>query len=173
MSISGNNSVMSNIPYSFASERSSKKVESKTTGKSVLDINDFYKLMAAQLQNQDMTNPMDQSEFMSQMTQMTIIQAINTFSDISVTSYAASLVGKEVTVAEVSNTGEITEVFGNVTATGLYAGEQIIFVNDKSYKLSQIMSVGKLPEKEEVPPENPDPEDSDSEGRTNPPEYPY
>ena len=164
MSISGNNSVMSNIPYSFASERSSKKVESKTTGKSVLDINDFYKLMAAQLQNQDMTNPMDQSEFMSQMTQMTIIQAINTFSDISVTSYAASLVGKEVTVAEVSNTGEITE------ATGLYAGEQIIFVNDKSYKLSQIMSVGKLPEKEEVPPENPDPEDSDSEGRTNPPE---
>ena len=92
MSISGNNSVMSNIPYSSASERSSKKVESKTTGKSVLDINDFYKLMAAQLQNQDMTNPMDQSEFMSQMTQMTIIQAINTFSDISVTSYAASLV---------------------------------------------------------------------------------
>ena len=134
--------------------RTGGTLESTTTGKSVLDMNDFYKLMAAQLQNQDMTNPMSQSEFMNQMTQMTVIQSINTFTDISVTTYAASLVGKEVTVAEVDSKGEITEVFGTVTATGLYGGEQIIFVNGKSYKLAQIMSVGKLPEKEE--PENPD-----------------
>ncbi len=125
---------------------STKTLKTATTGDSTLDIDDFYQLMAAQLQNQDMTNPTDQTDFINQMTQMAVIQAIDTFSDISITSYAASLVGKDVTIAATNSDGSLNEVYGTVSATGLYGGEQIIFVNGTSYKLSQIMAIGKLPE---------------------------
>lgn len=126
-----------------------KTLKTASTGNNTISIDDFYKLMAAQLQNQDMTNPTDQTEFINQMTQLTVVRAIETFTDISITSYAASLVGKDVTIAGVNTDGTLNEIYGTVTATGLYGGEQIVFVNDKSYKLSQIMAIGKLPENKE------------------------
>lgn len=132
------------------------KLTTKTTGSSTLDMDDFYKLMAAQMQNQDMTSPMDQSEFMNQLALMTTVQAVNELTNISVISYAASLVGKDVTVAKYDSSGNMQETFGTVTATGMYGGEQVIFVDDAVYKLSAILSVGKLPEKEEVPGEDGD-----------------
>lgn len=114
--------------------------------KNSLSIDDFYTLMAAQLQNQDITNPTNQSDFMNQMIMMSVVQAIETFTDTTTTSYAASLVGKDVTVATTGADGKTQKLYGTITATGLYSGEQIVFINDKSYKLSQIMSIGKLPE---------------------------
>lgn len=129
-----------------------KTLKTESTGSSTISIDDFYKLMAAQLQNQDMTNPTDQTEFINQMTQLAVVQAIDTFTDISITSYAASLVGKDVTIAAVNTDGSLNEIYGTITATGLYGGEQVIFVNDKSYKLSQIMAVGKLPDTENSTP---------------------
>ncbi|MFV0314208.1 MAG: hypothetical protein ACK5I7_03795, partial [Anaerotignum sp.] len=100
-------------------------------------------------QNQDLTNPTDQSDFMNQLTMMTTIQAINEITNVSVVSYAASLVGKEVTIGQSDTSGNITEIVGTVTGTGVYNGEQVIFVNGKSYTLSSIMAVGKLPEVED------------------------
>lgn len=134
---------MTNIASAIGSTQTLKTT---TTGDSTLDIDDFYQLLAAQLQNQDLTNPTDQTDFINQMTQMAVIQAIDTFSDISTTSYAASLVGKDVTIAATKSDGSLNEIYGTVTGTGLYSGEQVIFVNDTSYKLSQIMAIGKLPE---------------------------
>ena len=65
----------------------------------------YFQLLAAQLQNQDMTNPMDNSEIMAQMTQMAMVQsltsmteAVNTSSALSSQTYAASLIGQEVTM---------------------------------------------------------------------------
>ena len=115
------------------------------TGSSSLNMDDFYQLLASQIQNQDMNNPMDSSQFMNQMMQMAVMQSIETFTDTSVTQYAASLVGKGVTVAEVDENEEVVEIFGEVTATGVYSGQQVVFVNDKAYPLSQIMAIGKLP----------------------------
>lgn len=114
-----------------------------------LTMDSFMKLLVAQLQNQDMTNPMNDSEFMAQLTQMATVEAMTTFTDISTTTYSASLVGKEVTVAAVDADGKIEEVYGKVTGAALYGGQQVIFIDDKSYYLSQIMAVGKLPPKKE------------------------
>lgn len=139
------NNYMTNIPTGATTKANSEQT-SKATGKSTLDMEDFFKLFAAQLQNQDMTNPMDTSEFMNQMIMMSTIQSITDITNVSLISYAASLVGKDVTVAQVGSGGKITEVYGTVTATGMYSGEQVVFVDGKSYKLSSIMAVGKLPE---------------------------
>lgn len=124
-----------------------------------LGMNDFLNLIVEQLKNQDMTNPMDSSQMMDQLVQMATMQAMNTFTDVSLTTYSASLVGKEVTVAEIDDKGKISEVVGVVTGAGLYGGEQVIFVNDKTYTLSQIMAVGKIPKEEK--PEDPDKPDVD------------
>lgn len=121
--------------------------------KTTLDSTDFLKLIAAQLQNQDMTNPMSNSEMMQQLSQMSSIQtmtelqtAITNMNDIAVTNYSASLVGKEVTVAAEDSKGNLKTIEGLVTGTGLYGGETVVFVDGKAYSLSQIMAVGKIPE---------------------------
>lgn len=124
--------------------------QSKATGKSVMDMNDFLKLMAAQLQNQDMNNPISESEMMAQMAQMATVTAMTNMTDVAVTTYSASLVGKEVTLAQVDKEKEgITQLVGKVTGAGLYGGQQIIFVGGKSYSLSQIMAIGTLPDANE------------------------
>ncbi|MDD4843550.1 MAG: flagellar hook capping FlgD N-terminal domain-containing protein, partial [Anaerotignum sp.] len=140
------NDYMTNIPNKTTSTSSSSVLKTETTGKSTLDIDDFYQLMAAQLQNQDMTNPTDSSEFMNQLTMMTTVQAIEDITNVSLISYAASLVGKDVTIGQTDSDGKISELYGTVTATGMYSGEQVVFVEGKSYKLSAIMAVGKLPD---------------------------
>lgn len=124
-----------------------------TYSKTTLDSTDFLKLIAAQLQNQDMTNPMSNSEMMQQLSQMSSIQtmndlqtAITNMNDIAVTNYSASLVGKEVTLAVEDSEGKLKTIEGLVTGTGLYQGETVVFVDGKSYSLSQIMAVGKIPD---------------------------
>lgn len=154
------NNYMTNIPTGSAKKLDKSEQTSKPTGKSTLDMVDFFKLFAAQLQNQDMTNPMDTSEFMNQMIMMSTIQSMSDITNVTLISYAASLVGKDVTVAQIGSDGKITEVYGPVTATGMYSGEQVVFVDGKSYKLSAIMAVGKLPEKE------PEPTDDGKDGTT-------
>ncbi len=124
-----------------------------TYSKTTLDSTDFLKLIAAQLQNQDMTNPMSNSEMMEQLSQMSSIQtmndlqtAITNMNDIAVTNYSASLVGKEVTVAVEDSNGKLQTIEGTVTGSGLYSGETVVFVDGKAYSLSQIMAIGKIPE---------------------------
>ena len=66
--------------------------------------------------------------------------------------------GKEVTLSYFSN-GEYKTEKGVVSGVGFYNDEPIIFVNGNSYKLSNIMGVGELPE-----PSEPDDDKTDGDG---------
>ena len=108
-----------------------------------LTMTDFYKLMAAQMQYQDPDNPMDTSELMAQMVQSKMITAIAQMTSISTTTYATSMLGTEVTVAEVDEKGVGTGEYTKGKVTGVVLGDNpIIYVDGKLYSLSQIMSVG-------------------------------
>ncbi len=118
-----------------------------------LNMNDFMTLMVAQFTNQTMEATADISDMLNQMVQMQMVTALssmstamNTMTDASIMTYAASLVGKEVTVAGYDQEGNYQEVIGSVTATGSYGGEQVIFVDDAMYYMDQIIAVGRLPE---------------------------
>ena len=117
-----------------------------------LDMTDFLTLMVAMFQNQDIDNAASTTDMMNQMVQMTVVQAITNIStlidDSTVLTYAASLVGKEVTIGQYIN-GELKEIVGTVTGTGTLNGQQVVFIGDDSYYLNDIMAVGRLPEKEE------------------------
>ncbi len=134
--------------------QSTNKVAENTTNKkagSDMVMDDFLKLMVAQFQNQSIDNTADTTEMMNQMVQMSVIQAITNLStlvsDSTNLSYAASLVGKEVTIGERKGS-EIEELLGVVTGTGTLDGKQVIFLDNKEtpYNLSDIMAVGRLPE---------------------------
>ena len=117
-------------------------------------MDDFLKLMVAQFQNQSIDDTADTTEMMNQMVQMSVIQAITSLttliSDSTNLSYAASLVGKEVTIGERagSDPSDIKEILGTVTGTGTLDGRQVIFLNDEEtpYYLTDIMAVGRLPD---------------------------
>lgn len=111
-----------------------------------LDMTDFLSLMVAELTNQSMDDTADTSEMLNQLVQMQMIQALTNMTDASVMSYAASLVGKEVTVGQYNESGELQEIVGVVSGTGTYGGEQVVFVGDKYYYMNEIMAVGRLPE---------------------------
>ena len=135
---------------------------------SSMSMDDFFKLLAAQLQYQDMTNPMSNSEMMNQLTQMssmstmsnltttmetmsdTITEAMTSLSQISLSSYATNLLGKEVTVADLDDKGELVgHTIGVVQGVALTGGNPIIYVDGKSYSLSQLMSMGAVPQETE------------------------
>jgi flagellar basal-body rod modification protein FlgD len=111
-----------------------------------LEMTDFLNLMVTQLTSQSMDQTADTSEMLNQMVQMQMITAITNLTDASIMSYAASLVGKEVTVGQYDAEGNLKQTIGQVTGTGTYGGEQVVFVGDKYYYMSEIMAVGRLPE---------------------------
>ena len=133
-----------------------------------LDFTDYLQLMVQQLQNQTMDNTTDTSDMLNQLVQMSVVQmmttvktSIDTLVDANTLTYAASLVGKTVTVGEYGEDGKLQEVVGTVTGTGTYQGVPVIFVDGEMYALSDIMAVGTLPDIPETPDE---PEGGSGEG---------
>lgn len=125
-----------------------------------LDVNDFLQLIVQQFQNQTIDETASTTDMINQMVQMSVIQALTTVTnsigtmvDASTLTYAASLVGKEVTIGQYDDKGNLTEIVGTVTGTGTYKGLPVIFVNDKQYYLNEILAVGRVPEKPEAPEE--------------------
>ena len=147
--------------YSFdlnnvlGTQQVSKTAENSTNKKagSEMGMDDFLMLMVAQFQNQSIDNTADTTEMMNQMVQMSVIQAVTNLKELigesTTMTYAASLVGKEVTIG-IRSGKEVEELLGTVTGTGTLNGEQVIFLNNQEtpYAITDIMAVGRLPETE-------------------------
>lgn len=130
---------------------------------STMTMDDFWQLLAAQLQYQDMTNPMSNSEMMSQMTQMATMNAMtqvsdavakfatvtNNLSSVTLTTYSTGLLGKEVTVAITDEKGKIKEKIKGVVSGVDLTGATSVYVDGKKYELSQVMAIGEVPEEKE------------------------
>ena len=142
-----------------------KNATSKTMKRELdMQTTDWMKLLVAQLKSQDMYNQTDSSEMTRQMAQFSQIQAVqnmvamqeNMFA-MSNTSYAASLIGKDVTVAEVKTVQTsdetkqtVEKTRGKVTGVTLYEGQPHVYIGDKKFALNQIMIVGDVPQAEET-----------------------
>lgn len=124
---------------------------STTSSSGELTTDGFFKLLAAQLQNQDMSNPMDNSEMMTQMTQIAMMQAMNNFStamedfsQINTINYGTSMMGKEVMLATTDKTGQLKKITGTVTRVDIFSGIPTLYINDDDdtgYSIANVMSV--------------------------------
>ncbi len=92
---------------------------------------DFLTLMVAQLTNQDFMNPVDDSQYVTQMAQITTMQQMTELANYSKTSYVMSLVGKNVTAAKITVSGELQKETGPVQSVSLNNNEFTIVVNKK------------------------------------------
>ena len=123
-----------------------------------LQFEDFLQLMVSQLQNQTIDNTADTSDMLNQLVQMSTVEmlvsvqeSLEALVSANTLNYAASLVGKTVTVGQYDENGNIQEIVGTVTGTGTYQGTSVIFVDGEMYALNDIMAVGTLPELPEQP----------------------
>ncbi len=123
-----------------AAQEKTKYVRNEVAASSKeMTITDFYKLLAAQLKYQDSDNPMDTSEMMAQMVQTQMITAINNMNNMNTSTYAASMIGKQVTVQEQDETGKPLDKYTTGTVNGVVLGSDAkIFVDGRSYSLSQL-----------------------------------
>ena len=126
--------------------------------RNTLSMTDYFQLLAAQLQNQDVTNPMDNSEIMAQMVQMGMMQAMSSMTDAmkantatTTQTYAGSLLGQEVTVMvtkEVAGIEVPTDVkYGKVEYVSFVDGNPTFKLegDSKVYFMSYLVGVGKIP----------------------------
>ena len=108
-----------------------------------LDVEDFLQLMIAELKNQDFSSESstDSSVYVTQMAQIASMQQMQQLAYYSKTGYVMNLVGKEVTVANLSLGGKVNSDTGVVEKVSLSGDDFEVYVNGKAYSLSNIMSV--------------------------------
>ncbi|MCI7804911.1 MAG: flagellar hook capping protein [Oscillospiraceae bacterium] len=106
-----------------------------------LTINDFFNLMITQLTNQDFMNPMDDTEYMSQMAQFATMQEMMDLCQYSKQNYVMSMLGKEVTIGKNMIGGSTESVTGVVEKIVLEDDEYKIYIDGKPYDLSKVTQI--------------------------------
>lgn len=106
-------------------------------------VEDFLNLMIAQLQNQDIMNPMDDTQYVTQLAQFQTLSQMQELAYNSKAEFMMGLVGKEVTAASISKTGNIVRATGPVTKVSLVDGKFEVYIggDDKPYTYEQIMEI--------------------------------
>jgi flagellar basal-body rod modification protein FlgD len=96
-----------NVPSATDSTGKSSSPTGSTTATSSVDYNTFLQLLVAEMKNQDPTNPMDTSQYMSQFAQLsTVEQAMQTNNKLDALlssqslSQADGLIGKTVSFTD-------------------------------------------------------------------------
>lgn len=143
----------------YSSYHSTSKVDDKELKiqkqSDTLSMQDFLNLLIAQISNQDALNPMENTEFISQMAQFSSLQAMTDLTEMAMQGQATSLIGKNVVVANYDNVGNLLIQEGPVQKVTMFNGSTQFYVNDKEYSLSNLMEVKGIEEakKPEVPEE--------------------
>lgn len=123
-----------------------------------LDMGEFIKLMVTELQNQDPLNPMENSEILTQISQIREIEASEKMSKTlealqssqnavllgQSLANAGALIGRTVTgqvEARTEDGVQVENVTGVVDRVSLDAGKPILHVGDKKFALDKILDV--------------------------------
>ena len=117
-----------NTPYVDASENQ-------------VSVDDFLQLMIAQMKNQDFTNPVDDTQYVTQLAQFATMQQMQQLAYYSQSNYVMSMVGKDVTVASLGVGGAVNTVTGPVEKVAISNNEFMVYVKGKGYKLNQVMTI--------------------------------
>jgi flagellar basal-body rod modification protein FlgD len=121
---------------------SSSSTSSVTDG---LDKNAFMKILITQMQNQDPTQPMDDTQYVSELAQFSSLEQMTNVSDgitalsgMQSTTQALALVGKTVSLTVPGVTDPVT---GKVDSIKFESGVPKLVIGGKEYDLSDVTTV--------------------------------
>jgi flagellar basal-body rod modification protein FlgD len=106
-----------------------------------LSMDDFFQLMVAQLQNQDMFSPTDNSQMINQMAQFSMVNALTDMQELSSTAYSMSLIGKHAIVAFTDENNQMQSAEGVIEGVNLFNGAAEVVIGGKAYGIANVMSV--------------------------------
>lgn len=157
----------------------------KTTTASLQDANDssmFLTLMLQQLQNQDPTEPTDNTEWLSQLAQYSSLEQManmnkglancmgylsSIYNDMTVGSeitQTLALIGKEVTIKDPDDPSGNTRITGRVTEASFEDGTGKIKVNGTYYSIAYIVNVKDVDGTDSIATTTEEPTTTDNEG---------
>lgn len=140
---------MSRIPATTSIDQTTATSEQQGPGLNDIDVDQFLKLLVAELQNQDPLNPMDNSELVQQINTIREISATTELSDTlnSVllgqnTATASSLIGKTITAL----TDNAENVEGVVTRASISVNDENnreirVHIGDQSVQLTNVREI--------------------------------
>lgn len=108
----------------------------QTQDNTSLSMEDFFKLLCAELQNQSMLDPVSNSEFIGQMAQFSTLTKIEELTAAGQKSYAVSLLGKNVTVSSTDETSGDTKTASGTVDNVIFSDNVPYLVIDGSYYLA-------------------------------------
>ncbi|MCM1327896.1 MAG: hypothetical protein NC253_00510 [Ruminococcus sp.] len=113
-----------------------KNQEEGDTTNGYLDFDGYLQLLVAQMSNQDFNDPMSDSDLLNQMAQYSMLEGIKDMTQQTAISYAASLVGKTVTVSDGTyyHTGVINSI-------AVEDGKPSIMVDGQAFKSGDITDI--------------------------------
>lgn len=106
-----------------------------------VSVDDFLNLMVAQLRNQDFMNPVDDTQYVTQLAQFATMSQMQELAANMKNNYALSLVGTNVTAAKFAVSGALIKETGPISKISLVNNSYEITVNGKTFSLSQIMEI--------------------------------
>lgn len=106
-----------------------------------VSMEDFLSLMVAQLKNQDFMNPVDDTQYVTQLAQISTMQQMEEMAYNAKSTYVSSLVGKTVTAAKFTISGDLKKTEGVVNKISLLDEKFVIYVDGEAYDMDEIMEV--------------------------------
>jgi len=123
-----------------ATNAANTSASTSTSASGTMSQADFLKLLTSQLKNQDPLDPQSSTDFVSQLSTFSNMQAMtnmntNISSMLSQQSYtnAVSMIGKQVTTSD-NKSGVVSQV-------GMDQGTPYLYVGNNQYQLSDIISI--------------------------------
>lgn len=142
MAISGITGSSDNSIFLKSTNSSDSTSSAKSSDSSTLTLSSFYKLLAAQLQNQSMyDSSTDNSQYITQMVQFAMLSQMQSMTNSVDSSTALSMVGKTVSLSSTNSDGTKSNSSGTVDSVTFSSGTPYLYVNGESYKLSDVTSV--------------------------------
>jgi flagellar basal-body rod modification protein FlgD len=143
---------MSDVASVANSTNTAAKTASATAQADPLGKDAFFKMLIAQMRNQDPLNPMDGTAFAAQLAQFSSLEQLTNLNEALnvqnmnftnlLNAQTVNLIGKEITANQKdAKTSETTTVTGEVTAVQFKEGSIYLTVNDKEISFSDVTAV--------------------------------
>ncbi|HEX2954900.1 MAG TPA: flagellar hook capping FlgD N-terminal domain-containing protein [Bacillota bacterium] len=114
---------------------------SSSSASNSVDYESFLTLLTTELQNQDPTDPVSNTEYVSQLAQVASLQQLNTLSSSMDSSRAYGMLGKEVTYTVTNDSGTSTTATGSVQSVISKNNTTYLIVDGAQVALSAVTQV--------------------------------